>query len=119
MSTLIVIVKVIVKVKVKVKEKREKERRLHALTKGGKRMRSLWTEANREDLEFLLKEGYQVPKISKMIGLSPASIYNELKMTLTPEEYADKRFIKYTAERAWEMERKARSGKKEMPDDAE
>ncbi len=39
-------------------------------------MSSIWTEEARRDLEFFLKEGYQVPKIAKSIGLSPASIYD-------------------------------------------
>ena len=71
----------------------------------------LWTDANRENLEFLLQEGYQVPKISKLIGISPATIYSELRMTLTEDEYADSRFTKYTSERAWQQERASRSGK--------
>ncbi|MCI5689267.1 MAG: helix-turn-helix domain-containing protein [Emergencia sp.] len=71
----------------------------------------LWTDASRENLEFLLQEGYQVPKIAKLIGMAPATIYKELRMTLTEEEYADRRFTKYTAERAWQQERASRSGK--------
>ncbi|MCI9640654.1 MAG: hypothetical protein HFE72_11130 [Emergencia sp.] len=74
-------------------------------------MANKWTDASREDLEFLLKEGYQVPKISKLIGIAPATIYKELRTTLTDEEYADRRFTKYTAERAWQQERASRSGK--------
>lgn len=74
-------------------------------------MSRIWTEDKRADLEFLLKEGYKVPKIAKMMGISPATIYNELKVTLTEEEYADRRFSKYTAEMAWQMERKTRSRK--------
>ncbi|NCF00659.1 helix-turn-helix domain-containing protein [Emergencia sp. 1XD21-10] len=82
-------------------------------------MSRIWTESTRADLEFLLKEGYKVPKIAKMMGISPASIYNELKLTLTEEEYKDRRFTKYTADLAWQMERKSRSGKVEINEAAE
>lgn len=81
-------------------------------------MSRIWTEDTRANLEFLLKEGYKVPKIAKLMVISPASIYNELKVTLTEEEYADRRFNKYTAETAWKMERKNRSRKVEI-DEAE
>ena len=40
----------------------------------------LWNKEKREELEYLLKEGYRVPYIAKkMFQLSPATIYRELK----------------------------------------
>lgn len=113
------IVIVIIRVIVIVRVKEKRERKVVCVEGGSLIMSRIWTESTRADLEFLLKEGYKVPKIAKMMGISPASIYNELKLTLTEEEYKDRRFTKYTADLAWQMERKSRSGKVEINEAAE
>lgn len=73
-------------------------------------MASVWTKEKRSTLEFLLKEGYMVPKIAGMIEISAPSIYNELKRTLTETEYKQRQYVKYSADAAIEMEIKRIKG---------
>lgn len=61
-----------------------------------------WTGEKREELEFLLNEGYAIRKISELMGISPAAIYKELKDVLTEEEYENRQYLKYTAKAGWE-----------------
>lgn len=63
-------------------------------------MSSSWNREKCETLELLLKEGFTVPKIAKQLNTTPGTIYRELKRTLTSEEYEEKRYIKYCAEKA-------------------
>ncbi|WP_161907970.1 hypothetical protein [Emergencia sp. 1XD21-10] len=63
-------------------------------------MARIWTKVNRKNLEFYLKEGYMVPRIAEKMGVSAQAIYGEIKKTLTEEEYRERRYVKYSAERA-------------------
>ena len=63
-----------------------------------------WTVADREILEKALAEGYTVPWIAKSLNKSAPAIYSELERCLDPEEYMQRRFVKYTAKRAIEKD---------------
>ena len=63
-------------------------------------MNNSWTEERRKQLEFLLREDFSILEIAEVLGVSHATIYNELKKHLSVEEYSKKRFRKYSAERA-------------------
>lgn len=66
-------------------------------------MASTWSYDKRKELELLLKEGYQPTKIADLMGMKNAGqIYYELKKVLSEEEYKNKQFIKYSAQRAEE-----------------
>lgn len=61
-----------------------------------------WTGEKREELEFLLNEGYAIRKISELMGVSPGAIYKELRDVLPREEYENRQYLKYTAKAGWE-----------------
>lgn len=63
-----------------------------------------WTAKNRKILEKLILEGYMVPWIAKSMGLSNATVYAEIKRTIGENEYKERRYIKYTAEKAMEKD---------------
>ena len=63
--------------------------------------RKVWGGDRRSLLEYLLREGYPVRKISQLMGISSTSIYNELQEVLSQEEYENKQYLKYTAEDGW------------------
>lgn len=68
-------------------------------------MARFWDMNRRKDLEFYLtKVGYPVPKIAELMGVSSGTIYRELKRTLSPEEYAGRQYVKYTANAAIEKD---------------
>ena len=69
-----------------------------------KKRTAKWDMQKRKNLESLLKEGYKVPVIARMLELSSATVYNEIKRGLSKEEYESGRYIKYTAERVIENE---------------
>jgi len=73
-------------------------------------MAGVWTKEKRSTLEFLLKEGYMVPKIATMIEVSAPSIYNELKRCLSETEYKQRQYVKYSADAAIEIEIKKIKG---------
>ncbi len=57
-----------------------------------------WSQDNRKMLEHLLKQGFRVAKISQVMGIPSASIYNEIRRGVKPEEYNNRQYIKYSAE---------------------
>jgi IS30 family transposase len=61
-----------------------------------------WTTEKRKELEMLLHEGFNVPSIAKMMGVNSQSVYKEIKAAIPTEEYAAKRYLKYTAKSAEE-----------------
>lgn len=69
-----------------------------------RRRKVKWTIVDREMLEKLLAEGYRVPRIAKSLDKPASSIYNEIRRCLEPEEYAEQRYIKYTAKKAIDKE---------------
>lgn len=63
--------------------------------------KKVWVGDRRSKLEYLLREGYPVRKIAKLMGISSTSIYNELQEVLSQQEYENKQYLKYTAEDGW------------------
>lgn len=63
--------------------------------------KKVWVGDRRSELEYLLREGYPVRKIAKLMGISSTSIYNELQEVLSQQEYENKQYLKYTAEDGW------------------
>ena len=92
----IVIVELQLELKLQLKLKLKKRRKERDTLGNSK----IWNKEKREELEYLLKEGYRVPYIAKMFQLSPATIYRELKYVLTEKEYEGRQFVKYSVERA-------------------
>ena len=54
-------------------------------------MNNSWTEERRKQLEFLLREDFSILEIAEVLGVSHATIYNELKKHLSVEEYSAER----------------------------
>ncbi len=60
----------------------------------------VWTLELRENLEIYLKDGYSVKKISEKMEISVPSIYTEISKGITPEEYKNGQFVKYSAQKS-------------------
>lgn len=61
-----------------------------------------WTAESRKTLEALLKEGYKVPQIANIMSISAMTVYKEIEKGVSEQEYREKRYIKYTADKAIE-----------------
>lgn len=59
--------------------------------------KKIWTLDDRKMLESLLKQGFKISKISEVLGIGTASIYNEIRRGVSADEYNQHRYIKYTA----------------------
>lgn len=62
----------------------------------------VWDFRRRQMLENLLHEGLSVPKIANAMDLPRGTIYTEIRKGVSMEEYAQGRYVKYTAERSIE-----------------
>lgn len=58
-------------------------------------MAVVWNYQMRKNLEYLLKEGYVVTEISKMLHISRPTVVAEIKRGLSPEDADKNRFVKY------------------------
>ena len=64
-------------------------------------MRTMWTARQRQRLEYLLREEFlPVNKIAPLMGMSPTTIYKEIKKAISEDEYKNKQYGKYTAKAA-------------------
>lgn len=62
--------------------------------------KSSWDYESRDQLENLLNDGYNITRISEMMGLALNTVRSEIKRGTTEDEYKDKRFNQYRAMRA-------------------
>ena len=68
---------------------------------------TVWTLELRENLEIYLKDGFSVKKISEKMEISVVSIYNEISKGVTPEEYENGQYVKYSAQKSIESQLEA------------
>lgn len=61
---------------------------------------SSWGLVKRKKLKLLLDEGYNAKHISEILNISYQAILNEIKRGTTADEYREKRWVKYSVERA-------------------
>ena len=61
---------------------------------------STWEMERRKQLQLLLEQGYTVGRVSEILGLARPTIFAEIKRGTTVDEYREKRFVKYSIERA-------------------
>lgn len=69
--------------------------------KGDMRMaRNKWSMENRNKLKFLLDEGFTVTKVAELMEMSYVTVLGEVKRGLEPNEYDEKRWVKYEPKKA-------------------
>ena len=61
---------------------------------------SSWGLVKRKKLKLLLDEGYNAKHISEILDISYQAILNEIKRGTKEDEYKEKRWVKYSIERA-------------------
>ena len=61
---------------------------------------SSWGLVKRKKLKLLIDEGYNAKHISEILDISYQAILNEIKRGTTADEYREKRWVKYSVERA-------------------
>lgn len=59
-----------------------------------------WGLVKRKKLKLLIDEGYNAKHISEILDISYQAILNEIRRGTTADEYREKRWVKYSVERA-------------------
>lgn len=66
--------------------------------------RTVWTLDKKRELEAYLKEGFPVNEIVKRMGIYRRSVVDEIKNGTEPQEFEQRRYIKYSADKAFERD---------------
>ena len=61
------------------------------------------TLKDKKELELCTKEGIPVREIAEHFGVTVGVVYRELKNGLTEEEYKSRRYVKYKADKSFEL----------------
>ena len=59
-----------------------------------------WNMNLRMGLEKMLKEGFPISHISQELGITKATIYEEVKKGVTEQEYRNRQYSKYLAKKS-------------------
>ena len=71
------------------------------------RKKHVWTDAERQSLETMLKDSFPVSRISAELGLSTQTLYAEIQRGVTDEEYMNRQYGKYTAKKSIDTQMEA------------
>lgn len=63
-------------------------------------MKLKWNIELREELKFLIEQGFTIKKIMEDLDMSYPTLNSEIKRGLTKEEYKNKQYLRYNIVRA-------------------
>lgn len=68
------------------------------------RPKSSWSIAEREEIQFLMREYFSIQKAAEKLGISRYRLSEEVERGTTEQEYKERRYAKYDVDRAIESE---------------